>query len=281
MNPPPVRPAAADDPAPAPDGVGPFVLGAPGPVTVSLPLRLHADAAEELLETLGPVVGAPRFDARHVRAAEPGAFLMLILLAAWHGVEAPRLPVPPDALIRPLRLADAGDAFNLFESVSGPPFFDGMAAMGWGPSDARALSSVIRELARNAMEHARAPGWVAGWKTDTGELRVAVVDAGAGVAAGLGLHDEAAALLEVLAEGRSRFDQPGRGQGLRRVGEMVARMRGRIRIRSRAMRLEGIPPWKDAEVRMGLPFLPGFHVEVSVPCPRATRRVIPFPTTAG
>src|SRR5688572_14037023 len=189
MNPPPAR-AAASDLAPAPDGVGPFVLAAPGPASVALPLRLHAGAAEELLEALGPVVGAPRFDVRHVRAAEPGAFLMLTLLAAYHGVEPPRLPVPLDALIRPLRLADAGDAFNLFESVSGPPFFDGMAAMGWGPADARALSSVIRELARNAMEHAAAPGWVAGWKTDTRELRVAVVDAGAGVAAGLGMHDE-------------------------------------------------------------------------------------------
>ncbi len=270
MNPRAASGAAAAESAA--ERAGPFVLAAPGPAILPLPLRLHTEAAEELLERLPPLVEPPRFDARHVRAAEPGAYLTLRLLAAYHGVELPHIPSPRDALIRPLRLADAGDAFTRFESVSGPPFFDGLAALGWGSADARLLSSVVRELARNAMEHAGAPGWVAGWKTDTGELRVAVADVGKGVAAGLGMRDEAEALLQVLAKGRSRFAEPGRGQGLRRVGEMVLRMGGRMRVRSRTVLLEGVPPWTDAAVQGRLAFLPGFQVEVCVPCPRKTRR---------
>jgi signal transduction histidine kinase len=270
VNPPLVRPAPADPAAPGPDRVGP--LGVAEPVTVPLPLRLHADAAEELLERLPPVVAPPRFDARHVRAAEPGAFLTLTLLADCHGVEPPRLPVPLDAVIPPLRVAEALDVFSLIEAVSGAPFFDRLARLGWRPLDAKALSSIVRELARNAVEHAGAPVWVAGWKTGDGELRLAVADGGVGMARSLGLPDERDALLQALVQGRSRSGQPGRGQGLPRVGEMVARLGGRMRVRSRTVLVDGVPPWEDASVRGGLPILPGVQVEVMVPSPCMHRR---------
>lgn len=247
---------------------------APETPLIALPLRLHAQAVEELLERLPPVVAPPRFDPRHVRAAEPGAYLALTLLAAYHGVEPPRLPVPPDALIAPLRVADALDAFALFEVVSGALFFERMAKLGWGQADARALSSVVRELARNAMEHAGAPAWVAGWRTDTGELRLAVADSGMGMAGSLGMENERDALLQVLVQGRGRWNEPGRGQGLKRVGEMVGRLGGRMRVRSRTVALEGTPPWRDAAVQGQLAYLPGFQVEVTVPCPR---RAAPSP----
>lgn len=280
MNPPLVRPAPADPAAPAPDRVGPFVLAEP--VTVPLPLRLHADAAEELLERLPPVVAPPRFDARHVRAAEPGAFLTLTLLADYHGVEPPRLPVPLDAVIPPLRVAEALDVFGLIEAVSGAPFFDRLARLGWRPLDAKALSSIVRELAKNAVEHAGAPVWVAGWKTGDGELRLAVADGGVGMAGSLGLRDERDALLQALVQGRSRSGRPGRGQGLPRVGEMVARLGGRMRVRSRTVLVDGVPPWDGASVRGGLPILPGVQVEVLVPSPRTHRRTTfaaPHPET--
>jgi hypothetical protein len=277
VNPLLVRPAPADEPAPAPDREGPFVLGEP--VAVPLPLRLHADAAEELLERLPPVVAPPRFDARHVRAAEPGAFLTLTLLAACHGVEAPRLPVPIDAVIPPLRVANALDVFGLIDAVSGAPFFDRLARLGWRPLDARTLSSIVRELARNAVEHAGAPVWVAAWKTGDGELRLAVADGGVGMSGSLRLPNERDALLQALVHGRSASGQPGRGQGLQRVGEMVARLGGRMRVRSRTVLVDGVPPWSDAEVRGGLPILPGVQVEVLVPSPRMHRRAT-FPAPA-
>ncbi|HEX2211653.1 MAG TPA: ATP-binding protein [Longimicrobium sp.] len=270
-------PPAARDQRPA------VLLGTAAPARavppIALPLRLHAQAVEELLERLPPVVEAPRFDARHVRAAEPGAFLMLTLLAAWHGVDPPRLPVPPDAVVPPLRVADALDVFGLIEAISGAQFFDRLARLGWRPLDARALSSILRELARNAVEHAGAPAWVAGWRTRDGELRLAVADAGVGMSGSLGLRDERDALMQVLLDGRSRWVQPGRGQGLKRVSEMVARLGGRMRVRSRTVVVEGGAPWQDVSVQTQLPLLPGLQVEVLVPSPRNRRSTFSSPET--
>ena len=59
----PERPGWADL-----DEPGPHFRPARG-AEIALPLRLHCDSAEELIERLPPLVEPPRFDARHVRAA--------------------------------------------------------------------------------------------------------------------------------------------------------------------------------------------------------------------
>lgn len=233
--------------------------------TVALPFRLHADAVEEILERLPPLVPPPRWDARHVRAVEPGALLTLTMLAASHGVLPPALPVPPDALLEPLRVGDARSAVALFDALGGDAFAHRLAGWGWMPADARRLAALVTELARNAVEHAEAPAWVAAWRTGPGELRVAVADGGPGFGGTLRPREEGEAVLAALTRGASRFG--GRGQGLRMVGETVGAWGGRVRVRSRSVVLAGSPPWRDVRVRDQLPVLPGVQIEVSVPSP--------------
>ena len=243
---------------------GPYSSAAAEAPPVALPLRLHADAVEELLERLPPVAAPPRLDARHVRAADPGALLTLAVLAGYLGVEAPALPVPSDALVPPLPVPDSGGADTLRQAVESAPFLDRLGALGWRRADAGRLAWVVAELARNAVEHSGALGWAAAWRTAPGELRIAVADAGVGFSGSLGLPDEPEALLRGLVHGAVRGE--GRGTGLRRVGELVAGWGGRLRVRSRTVLLSGAPPWRDAAVRVQLPFLPGVQVDVVVPC---------------
>lgn len=99
-----------------------------------------------------------------------------------------------------------------------------------------------------------------------------MADGGVGMAGSLAMRNEREALLQVLLDGCSRSPRPGRGQGLNRVGEMVARLGGRMRVRSRTVVVDGVPPWHDAAVQDQLPFLPGLQVEVLVPSPRSHRR---------
>jgi anti-sigma regulatory factor (Ser/Thr protein kinase) len=242
------------------------VPGAPS--TVTLPLRLHAAAMEELLERLPPLVFPPRFNARHVRAAEPGALLALGILAHQHGIDPPELPLPPRALLPPMRVSTPLETAALFETINGAVFAARLSELGWSDADARTLAGLAGELARNALEHAGAtPAWVAAWRTSPDELRLAVADAGSGFAASLGMRDERDALLQGLVHAASGSRQSGRGLGLRRVGERVAAWGGRMRVRSRTVALEGTPPWSDADVRDQLPFLPGVQVEVALPSP--------------
>jgi len=253
-----MRRSLVSDPAPPAPGEAPLV---------SLPLRLHADAVEEMLERLPPLVLPPRFDARHVRAVEPGALLSLAMLAALHGVLPPALPVPADALLQPLRVADALGAVTLFDALNGEGFAGRLAGWGWTAADGRRLAALVTELARNAIEHAGAPAWVAAWRTGPAELRVAVADGGMGFGASLGVRGEPDAVRLAVVHGGSRFGASGRGQGLRRVGEAVAGWGGRMRIRSRTVVLAGAPPWREPDVRDQLPFLPGVQVEVILPSP--------------
>ncbi|HEU0301766.1 MAG TPA: hypothetical protein VFR37_20095 [Longimicrobium sp.] len=248
-----------------PDEPGPHFRPSSHAPAVELPFRLHADVVEELLERLPPLVDAPRFDARHVREAEPCALLTLTLLAASHGVEPPALPVPADALIAPVRIEDAAELAAFLERAGGTDFLERLAGWGWSPGDARDLASLAGELARNAVEHGGAAAWAGAWRC-AGELRIAVADSGMGFGGSLGMADEEDALLRGLVHGASRRGGRRRG-GLMRVSALVAAMGGTMRVRSRTVVLSGAPTWQDPSVRSQLPFLPGVQVEVVLPPP--------------
>ncbi len=246
---------------------GPFFRPPAAAAPVVLPLRLHAGAVEDLLDRLPPAVDHAGFDARHVRATEPGAHLSLSILAAYHGVEPPPLPVPADALVPPVRVADPLGAATLFERLGGAAFTERLEGWGWRAAEARRVATMVGELARNALEHAAAPVWVAAWRTAPGELRVAVADAGIGLARSLGVSDERAAVLKAATEGGSGTGDPGRGRGLVRLGTVVGAWGGRLHLRSRTVSLSGAAPWRDPDVRVQLPFLPGLQVELVLPSP--------------
>jgi hypothetical protein len=237
-----------------------------GDSEVLLPFRLHAGTVDELLDRLPPLVAPPRFDARHVRAAEPGALLSLMLLAGVHGVAVPAVPIPPRALIPPVAIGGTLGAASLLEQVA--DVAECLERMGWAEADSQAFTEIVHELSRNALEHSGAQAWVAAWQTGPDELRLAVADSGPGFAGPLGLHEEEHALREAL-RGRSRSGEPGRGKGLRRVAHAVARWGGRLRVRSRTVEFAGAPPWRDAVLRTHLPYLPGVQVEAVIPV-RAT-----------
>jgi hypothetical protein len=229
-----------------------------------LPLRVHADAVEELLERCPPVAVPPRFDARHVRAADPGAVLTLAILSRWLGVAPPSLPVPERALLPPRMVQSLDDVSGDGEVAA---FLRGLGALGWSPGDARRLAALVGELCGNALRHAGAPAWVAAWRTAPGELRVAVADAGCGIAASLGQADAREAVLRAVVHGNARTADAPALTGLRRVARVVGAWGGRMHVRSGTVLLSGAPPWSDAELREQLPVLPGVQVELVLPCP--------------
>lgn len=113
------------------------------------------------------------------------------------------------------------------------------------------FSVILSEICQNIIEHAEAPGWVAtqtyNWSKRLGRkvVVIAVMDLGIGFRGSLasthaaryeGTWSDATALEAAFMHGRTRFPDPGRGQGLQQIRRQVARWGGKISIRSGSAR---------------------------------------------
>lgn len=143
------------------------------------------------------------------------------------------------------------------------------------------FSVILSEVCQNIIEHAEADGWVATqtytWTKRLGRkvVVIAVMDTGigfrrslAGSAAGqeAGGWDDAAALEAAFMHGRTRFHDPGRGQGIQQIRRQVGRWGGRVSIRSGTARIADVPEWDDAlQHERALPFLPGAQIGIVLP----------------
>ncbi|MEX0893956.1 MAG: hypothetical protein WEB88_17440 [Gemmatimonadota bacterium] len=143
------------------------------------------------------------------------------------------------------------------------------------------FSVILSEVCQNIIEHAEADGWVATqtytWTKRLGRkvVVIAVMDMGigfrrslAGAAPGQDTAgwDDAAALEAAFMHGRTRFHDPGRGQGIQQIRRQVGRWGGRVSIRSGTARIADVPAWDDAvRQERGLPFLPGAQIGIVLP----------------
>lgn len=154
------------------------------------------------------------------------------------------------------------------------------------------FSVIFSEVCQNIVEHAEAGGWVAtqtyNWTKKLGRkvVIIAVMDLGVGFRQSLAATHAARypegwndvnALEVAFRQGRSRFHDPGRGQGLQQIRKYVDRWGGRMTIRSGSARIADVPAWDDTHlIDSGLPALPGSQIGIVLPA-----RVPAEPVLAG
>jgi anti-anti-sigma regulatory factor len=135
----------------------------------------------------------------------------------------------------------------------------------------------LSEVCQNIPEHSEDVGYVAiqkyfyGRRLGKNLVKIAVMDLGVGFRASLAPKYAAQsadwsdlnALQLAIFEGASRYDDPGRGQGLSAVRRFVERWHGKLMIRSGSARVELSPPWHRSGPRQAklTPF-PGTQVSI-------------------
>jgi anti-anti-sigma regulatory factor len=138
----------------------------------------------------------------------------------------------------------------------------------------------LSEVCQNIPEHSEDVGYVAiqkyfyGRRLGKNVVKIAVMDLGVGFQASLAPKyadraadwtDEAALRLAIF-QGASRYDDPGRGQGLSAVRRFIERWHGKLMIRSGTARVGLSPAWeRSATQRSGLIAFPGTQVSIVLP----------------
>lgn len=139
----------------------------------------------------------------------------------------------------------------------------------------------LSEICQNIVEHSEDRGFVAIQKYFYRErlgknvVKIAVTDLGVGVRQSLGQRlagqygakwSDATAIRQALFHAQSRFDDPGRGHGLRGVRTLTEQWGGRFVIRSGSAQLGIIPVWgRGRSEERGLPAFPGTQVWLTLP----------------
>ena len=138
----------------------------------------------------------------------------------------------------------------------------------------------LSEVCQNIPEHSEDVGYVAiqkyfyGRRLGKNLVKIAVMDLGVGFRASLAPKYAAQsadwsdqnALQLAFFEGASRYDDPGRGQGLSAVRRFVERWHGKLMIRSGSARVELSPSWsRSAPRQTKLTPFPGTQVSIVLP----------------
>jgi anti-sigma regulatory factor (Ser/Thr protein kinase) len=150
------------------------------------------------------------------------------------------------------------------------------------PSATMRFTMALSEVCQNVIEHAGRGGWVAvhtyRWRRRLQGRRVvqiSVCDAGIGFRQSLeSAHgppatdrwDDGMALEETVMRGRTRFRDPGRGQGLAGVRKFIVDWSGKFSVRSGTARIAIVPEWDaDVPMRENLAPFPGAQVQITIP----------------
>ena len=141
---------------------------------------------------------------------------------------------------------------------------------------------IISEICQNIPEHSKDSGFVAITCThDTYKrpiMHIVIMDTGIGIRTSLNDRFQSVfrekwsdhmALHKTLFEGVSRFNDPGRGNGIVRSKELVNKLNGKMSIRSGTAKLWGkIPSWEiERFFRKSLTYLPGTQINIQLPVP--------------
>jgi anti-anti-sigma regulatory factor len=138
----------------------------------------------------------------------------------------------------------------------------------------------LSEVCQNIPEHSEDVGYVAiqkyfyGRRLGKNLVKIAVMDLGVGFRASLAPKyaaqaaewSDLMALRLAMFEGASRYDDPGRGQGLSAVRRFVERWHGKLMIRSGSARVGLSPAWdRSAPRQTKLTPFPGTQVSIVLP----------------
>lgn len=138
----------------------------------------------------------------------------------------------------------------------------------------------LSEVCQNIPEHSEDVGYVAiqkyfyGRRLGKNLVKIAVMDLGVGFRASLAPKyaaqsdewSDLTALRLAIFEGASRYDDPGRGQGLSAVRRFVERWHGKLMIRSGSARVVLNPAWDHSATRQSrLTLFPGTQVSIVLP----------------
>jgi hypothetical protein len=81
---------------------------------------------------------------------------------------------------------------------------------------------------------------------------------------------DATALEQAFIHNKSRFRDPGRGQGLQRIRKAVGLWGGKVAIRSGTARIGDVPDWDDGvPMETGLADFPGAQILIVLPAKTA------------
>ena len=143
------------------------------------------------------------------------------------------------------------------------------------------FSVMLSEVCQNIIEHSESEGWVAAqrydWKTRLGRkvVVIAVMDLGVGFRGSMASEhatrfaerwSDAAALQGAFLQGKSRFPDPGRGQGLQQIRKQARKWNGQVTIRSGTARIADLAEWSDRKpLEEGLAELPGAQIGIVLP----------------
>ncbi len=195
---------------------------------------------------------------------------------------APR-PQPEfsDALIEVATIHSHEDVHRVVEEVGARAQRILHNRLGYPKVSVIHFSVMLSEVCQNILEHADSVGWVCAqcykWKRRLGRdvVVLAVMDAGVGFEGSLGTGharrpgegwSAASALEAAFRHGESRFDEPGRGQGLQAIRRQVTKWDGAVGIRSGDAVIADVPSWgAGPPLRSDLPHFPGAQVKITLP----------------
>ena len=144
------------------------------------------------------------------------------------------------------------------------------------------FTMALSEVCQNIVEHAGSGGWAAvqsyKWTKRLGRrvVNIAVCDAGIGFRQSMEMGpsfrpsdrwSDGRALEETVMQGKTRFPDTGRGQGLAGVRRFVSKWSGLFTVRSGTARIAQIPSWSadDEALLENLSWFPGAQVQIVIP----------------
>lgn len=186
-----------------------------------------------------------------------------------------------DVLLEITSIETNSDVHEVVERVQSRAEVILAKTLRYPPSAVINFSVVLSEVCQNIIEHADAPGWVAAqsynWTKRLGRqvVVISVCDLGRGFTASLAdKHAErfgdnwgdATALEAAFLHGSTRFQETGRGQGIKQIRKQVARWNGLVSIRSGTARVADIPDWtRGSPKEVDLPHFPGSQINIILP----------------
>jgi hypothetical protein len=183
---------------------------------------------------------------------------------------------PPLLEVTPVR--DPSDVHRAVSRVKGRTDRLLVGRLGYNPLAADRFTVALAEICQNIVDHSESEGFVAAQyyppARGRGMVRLAVMDVGIGVRRSLASRyasrfedgwDDRKAVRLAFQRWVSRFDEPGRGLGLKLVAEMVRGWGGRLLLRSGTAAYAIHPGWGSRPRRSGLSPFPGTQINIFLP----------------
>ncbi len=162
--------------------------------------------------------------------------------------------------------------------------------LGYTELHVNRFAVAVSEICQNIPDHAQAPGLIAiqryhyAKRLGRNLVKIAVADAGVGIRRSLAprygsqsgqVWDDQAAISMAFERGVSRVEDPGRGQGLKRVREMVKAWGGSLLVRSGTAQLQFRGGRSQRAPVKDLVPLPGTQILIELPAVEAATSSLP------